>query len=66
MPVMIIVFGNMTDTFISSDKFDTFWKLYGSNITAITNLTRPDFVGDPDKVRCADSCHDIMVSSISG
>lgn len=40
---MIIVFGDMTDAFINTGKFDNFWDIYGENITATTNLTEEDF-----------------------
>ena len=48
MPLMIIVFGDMTDTFVSDGKFKQFWDAYGPNITDIYNVTMEEFIRDPE------------------
>nr|QIZ12948.1 multidrug resistance protein 1-like isoform 1 [Perinereis aibuhitensis] len=43
-PLLLIVFGDMTDSFIDTGKFDNWWEINGDNITSSTNLTRDDFM----------------------
>ena len=51
MPLMIIVFGSMTDTFVSDGKFKQFWDEVGGNITAEYNVTQQEFLADPNLQR---------------
>ena len=51
MPLMIIVFGSMTDTFVSDGKFKQFWDEVGGNITAEYNVTQEEFLADPNLQR---------------
>ncbi len=34
MPLMTIVFGDLTSTFINNDQFNLFWDKFGNNVTA--------------------------------
>lgn len=50
MPIMIIVFGNMADTFVNNAQFTDFWNEYGKMITDATNITKEDLLADPNKI----------------
>ena len=47
MPLMTIVFGDLTSTFINNDQFDEdFWNVYGANVTELCNLTKEEAQAD--------------------
>ena len=51
LPMMIIVFGEMTDLFIYDSTFENWLDFYWDNITAIfPNASKDAILGDPDKI----------------
>ena len=46
MPLMTIVFGDLTSTFINNDQFDVFWNLYGANVTDLCGLSKEEAQAD--------------------
>lgn len=72
MPIMIIVFGNMADTFVNNAQFTDFWNEYGKMITDATNITKEDLLADPNKImkicklsnQTEEVCEEIMQSIV--
>jgi len=50
MPVMALIFGNMSDAFINNDKMTNYINEVMPNITAVNaNVTKASILEDPNK-----------------
>ncbi len=51
MPLMTIVFGDLTTTFINNDQFDQFWAQFGDEVSAnCNNITKEEAQANYDEV----------------
>lgn len=51
MPLMIIVFGNMSDLFVYQEVYETWLDIYWDNITMYyPNASKADLIDNPNKV----------------
>ena len=50
MPIMAVIFGNMSDAFINNDKMNSFIDALMPNVTAINpNVTKDMIMANPEK-----------------